>query len=437
VAGVAGTSPTVSIVTVNYNGRALLATFLASAAAQDFPADELEVIVVDNGSSDGSAEYVRTHHPQVRLIEHTVNRGFAQANNDGARAARGRYLALLNNDMRLHPRWVTEMVSYLEREPDDVVCAGSLILSWDGERVDFGGSTMAFNGVGFQLFAGVPASDSLDWPDRILFACGGAMMISRDVYLAVGGFDDDYFAYLEDVDLGWRLWLFGHAVGFCPTALTYHVHNATSRMFDEHRKNVLIERNAIASVIKNYGDETLAAALPAALLLAVKRFALRSGVRRDEFTFVTERPSGHMESVADAITRKTVVQKARTFAGAFVELGPRIALRILKMKVRRALLGNPAAPRAAEATRPIPLTAYATIVALEGIIDDLPRLMERRRQIQAARRRSDAEIFEILGAPFEPQHYVATATGEYEAAFESVVRLLGVRERFEAGAPIT
>jgi GT2 family glycosyltransferase len=427
-----GSQPLVSLVTVNYNGRALLETFLQSVDAQEFPAERLELIVVDNGSSDGSAEFVRERFPSARVIENSSNLGFATANNQGADCARGRYLALLNNDMRLDPRWVGEMVRYLERQSPELVCAGSLILSWDGTQIDFGGSTMAFNGVGFQLHAGALPEQVQDYPERILFPCGGAMMIERDVYLEAGGFDGDFFAYLEDVDLGWRLWLLGYEVGFCHDAVTYHLHNATSRLFAEYRKNVLVERNALASMIKNYGDDTLAVTLPAALLLAVKRMALRSRIQHSEFAFISERALA-----APPARRRTPLQKLHSFVRAFRDFGPRVALSLVWRKFADRLPSRAARPAAAPDARPISLGAYATVVAIVELIDNLPGLLERRRAIQAVRRRSDEEIFRVLETPFRHQQQGPEHAEDYEATFQAVVNLLGVRERFEIGLPTT
>jgi GT2 family glycosyltransferase len=428
-------SPLVSLITVNLNGREHLGPFLASVFAQEFPQEQLEIIVVDNGSSDGSVELVRSEHPRVQLIGNEANLGFARANNQGAEAARGRYLALLNNDMRLDPSWVARMVSCLDETPPDVVCAGSLILNWDGSLIDFGGASMAFNGVGFQTHAHAPAEtdEPRDFPDTMLFACGGALMVERDRYLETGGFDEDFFAYLEDVDFGWRLWVLGFRVAFCPDAIVYHRHNATSAQFDSHRKAVLVERNAFYSMFKNYDDESLSALLPGSLLLAFKRTAVRSGIRRDEFTFAPRssrsprpRPAGLLqtgESPLEAFTR------------VWREEGGRVAMRksarktteLLRQMRRRPHI----APRAEDA-RLIRSEAYATVVAMEDLIDHLPELLEKRRRIQAARRRPDEEIFRVFSTPFKAPEQSPKHREAYESAHETIVQGLRVVEYFES-----
>src|SRR5439155_7651017 len=97
----------------------------------------------------------------------------------------------------------------------------------------------------------------------LLFACGGSMLVQRDVFLAVGGFDPDYFAFFEDVDLGWRLWLLGYRVTLTPSAITYHRHHGTTNVIPNHRVHVLYERNALYTIYKNYDEEHLDRILPA------------------------------------------------------------------------------------------------------------------------------------------------------------------------------
>lgn len=433
--------PFVSFITVNFNGRAHLDVLLRSALAQEYPAGRLEIIVVDNGSSDGSVDFVRAEYPTVRVLANETNVGFARANNQGAEAAGGRYLALLNNDMRLEPNWVARMVARLEEAPPDVVCAGSLILNWDGSLVDFGGGTLAFNGIGFQTHAQTPPEAVRDtYSEEILFACGGALMVDRDVYLEVGGFDADYFAYLEDVDFGWRLWVLGYRVVFCPDAVVFHRHNATSNQFDAYRKAVLIERNALYSVIKNYDQASLSTVLGPALLLAFKRMAVRSGIPREEFSFTPLKPRSSV--AAPPRLSQTYESLPHAFLRIWRDEGSTVALRKSVLK-GRGLVAQKARELARPNRPPTPLgsrdearlirrDAYAMVVAIEDLIDHLPRLLEKRDRVQSARRRPDAEIFRIFGAPLKAPEQPAKHRRAYESAHETTTRVLGVTDYFES-----
>jgi GT2 family glycosyltransferase len=433
--------PLVSLITVNLNGRAHLDHFLQSVLAQDYSHDSLEVIVVDNGSADGSVDFLRAEHPEVRVLANDENVGFARANNQAAETARGHYLALLNNDMRLEPSWVRRMVACLEEAPSDVVCAGSLILNWDGSLIDFGGATLAFNGIGFQKHAQTPLDTGrLARPEAMLFACGGALMVERDVYLETGGFDEDYFAYLEDVDFGWRLWVLGFRVFFCPEAVVYHRHNATSSQFDSYRKAVLIERNALYSVIKNYNDASLSAVLAPSLLLAFKRMAVGSGIPREEFSFTPRVPwRGQAPPTRLLQTDESYLQ---AFLRVWRHEGSRVALRksaskgseLFGRKARELLRsgGQTITVAHRDDTRLIQRESYATVVAVEDLIDHLPRLLEKRRRIQAARRRPDAEIFHVFGTPLKAPEQSPRRRREYESAHEATLRALGVAKYFES-----
>ena len=273
--------PPVSVIIVNLNGRAHLETCLGSLAAAEYPASALEIIVFDNGSTDGSREALERDHPHVRVIAHPANLGFAQPNNLAARVARGEYLALLNNDVRVSPSWLKDMVSPLldeGRRAEGAVCTAGKILNWEGDRHDFNGAGLSFGGHGISVHLGWPIGVSTRWgehPAPILFGCGASMLIRRDLFLELGGFDEDYFAYYEDVDLGWRLWSAGYRVLFVPEAVTFHRHHGTAAAAlpaGEHF--YLLERNALFTLFKNLEAGRLERFLPAALHLLEERSRL-------------------------------------------------------------------------------------------------------------------------------------------------------------------
>jgi GT2 family glycosyltransferase len=270
------TSPDVSVIVPTWNGRALLAECLPAIDALAYPRERLEVIVFDNGSADGTVGWLRAAWPAVRVVESAVNVGFAAACDRAAEVARGSVLAFLNNDLRVEPQWLRRMTEALAAS--GATAAGSRILDWDGKRYDFDGGTMNFYGHGAVPRHGRPVRATGYEPSRpTLFACGAAMVADRAAFLASGGFDPDYFAYFEDVDLGWRLWLEGGRVLFVPGAVAYHRHHGSG--LDEARRTALLERNALASVFKNYDGANLGRVLPAALLLLTARARLAGGAR--------------------------------------------------------------------------------------------------------------------------------------------------------------
>ncbi len=261
--------PQVSVIVVNLNGKDYLERCLTSLHKLDYPRDRLDIILIDNASTDGSAEYVREAFSEVRVVVNDHNTGFSPAVNQGAKLAKGEHLALINNDAEADPRWLCEAITVLQTH-DQIACVGSKILSEDRTTVDYAGGQMAFYGHGYARRHASP-DDEAGVHKPTLFASGGAMIVRAELFRAVGGFDEDYFAFFEDVDFGWRLWLLGHEVAYVPSSKVYHRHHGTIERFGYARERYLLERNALATVFKNYGDEMLASVLPGTLILALSR----------------------------------------------------------------------------------------------------------------------------------------------------------------------
>jgi GT2 family glycosyltransferase len=323
-----GSWPSVSVVVVNYDGREYLDRCLSSLRALAYPADEVEIILIDNGSTDGSVEYVRSAFPEVQVVVNDTNTGFAPAVNQGARLANGTYLALINNDAEADPSWLRAAVHELESEPS-VACVASKILREDRRTVDFAGGQLAFYGHGFAR--GVYGVDVDDGRNRdTLFASGGAMVVRTETFLEVGGFDDTYFAFFEDVDFGWRLNILGFRVRFVPGSRVYHRHHGTIERFGFAREAYLLERNALATIFKNYSDEQLARILPTSLILTVFRgidiegfslpdYRITDGAEPLGDLTVPARMGAHLAAVRDFAlsldelrTKRTLIQEERT-----------------------------------------------------------------------------------------------------------------------------
>lgn len=326
--------PRVSVIIVNLNGRHLLDECLAALLNQTYPRDLIEIIVVDNGSKDDSVAHLRSAHSQVRVIEAGANLGFAGGNNLGAQHAGGELLALINNDAIADPQWLRIMVDAMQSAPD-VACVGARLLNGDGTRIDFAGTAMNITGRAFQIDEGLPAND--DTQVREMFAaCGGAMLIKRDVFLHSGGFDADYIAYYEDVDLGWRLWLMGQRVLYAPAAFALHKQHQTGSRFATEQRFALSDANALRTIIKNYDEQNLNKTLPLSLVMATQRALAHAGINADPYRF------GHAWHERDV-----------------------------------NLKGLPA----------------AYLAAIQHVMADWPNLMEQRRRVQALRVRSDEDIF--------------------------------------------
>jgi GT2 family glycosyltransferase len=207
--------PLVTVVIPNWNGRRWLSECLAAVAAQTLaPA---EVMVVDNGSADGSVEYLRAEHPDVRIIALERNTGFAHAANRGIRAATGSvFVALVNTDVVLAPDWLARMSGALDSDPGAASVACKMLDLDDPHQVYDAGDVLRRDGACEQRGRFGRDDGRWDQPGEVFGACAGAALYRRDAVLAVGGFDERYFAYLEDVDLALKLRLGGWTCRYEP-----------------------------------------------------------------------------------------------------------------------------------------------------------------------------------------------------------------------------
>jgi GT2 family glycosyltransferase len=217
--------PTVSVVIVAYQSRSTLDQCLAHLAAQTFT--DFELLLVDNASTDGAPQAAALADPAIRLLLPGANLGFAAGNNLAAREARGRWLALLNPDAFPAPDWLAQLVAMAERRPH-VNCFTSL--QRDAAQpalLDGTGDVMTLAGFPYRGGYHNPAPPIV--PEGETFsACGAAMLIDRALFLRLGGFDERFFCYCEDVDLGYRLRLIGEPTLLAPNAVVDHVGSAST-----------------------------------------------------------------------------------------------------------------------------------------------------------------------------------------------------------------
>lgn len=254
-----------AVAVINYNGRRYLPELLDSLAAQDRQPSEW--IFVDNDSSDGSVEYLEQRHPRARLMPQRRNLGFARAANLAVESANARFVALLNADLKLDPAWLGEMVRTAERT--GAAAVASKILLYDRPRT-LNGVGGCMNFLGYTWDRGMWESDDGQYDEaaEVLFASAGAAVFDRGSFLSAGSFDARFFMYHEDVDLCWRLWLFGERVVTCPGAVAYHhFGGATKAARGMEWRELLGERNNIRTLIKNYELPNLRRSLAGLLAL--------------------------------------------------------------------------------------------------------------------------------------------------------------------------
>jgi GT2 family glycosyltransferase len=236
----------ISVVVVNWNRRELLRACLKSLAAQREVS--FETIVVDNGSSDGSAELAEREFG-AKVIRNRENRGFCAANNQGIEAARGEFIALLNNDAEAEPDWLAE----LERacgSRHEVGMAASKVLVWeDPRRIDKAGHLIFPDGQNRGRGTGALDEGQFDREEEVLWPDGCAAMYRKRMLEEIGGFDEDFFAYGDDAELGLRARIAGWRCVYAPKAVVRHHRGATLGK-DSARRLELIERNRVLLAVK-------------------------------------------------------------------------------------------------------------------------------------------------------------------------------------------
>ena len=217
-------TPEVSVVVVSWNGKHYLDACLSAVATQQ--GIDLETILVDNGSRDGTVEFVRQRFPAVRVVALGTNLGFAAGNNAGAREARGRYVAFLNNDTIADPGWLRALRDGVDEGAGFALTTSRIVYMHDPSVIDSAGDGVLRWGGAFKRHHGAPAHVA-DQSDEVFGVCGAACLMPRAVFEELGGFDEDFFASHEDVDLSYRARLRGYRCRYVANALVRHHGSAT------------------------------------------------------------------------------------------------------------------------------------------------------------------------------------------------------------------
>lgn len=245
-----GHAPLGSVIIVSHNGGAMLMEAVRSVLAQTV-VDRLEIIIVDNGSTDGSMGFLESAPGHIRIIKLDRNQGFAGGNNAAFAVARGEYLLLLNNDAVAHECWAAELIKAARTHPQAGMFTSKILFYADRERIDNVGHNIFPDGLNRSRGHNEKDHGQYDLDEETLFASGCAALYRRDKVLAWAGFDEDFFAYGDDADLGLKFRLDGLSCRYVPTAVVYHHGSATAGPYTG-RKIFLVERNRVWILIKYF-----------------------------------------------------------------------------------------------------------------------------------------------------------------------------------------
>lgn len=298
--------PAATVAVVAYRSGATLARCLERLAAQTFR--DFELVLVDNASPDGEARAVAGVVPATRLIANAENLGFAAACNQAAREGRGRWLVLLNPDAYPEPDWLAQLMAAADRWPDVRSFTSRQVMDEDPNILDGLGDVMSLPCIPYR--GGYLQADPGDTPEGQVFSpCGAAMMIDRALFLALGGFDETFFCYCEDVDLGYRLQLAGETTILAPGAIVRHVGSASSGGSKSEFALFHGYRNRFWVLVKDTPALLLPLVLPAHLLTAAY-IATRKPNRR--YLSVTLRAyRAALAGLGGVLRRRKAVQAGR------------------------------------------------------------------------------------------------------------------------------
>lgn len=237
-----------TIVIPNLNGKKYLKDCLDALRVQS--RQDFSVILIDNGSADGSAEYVKEQYPEVTVRRFDENRGFCGAVNEGIRMTTSKYVILLNNDTICDSSFVEQLVAAMEQEPACFAGSSRMVQMQDPSKMDNCGDFYCALGWAFTPGKGKRAV-LYDRPREVFSACAGAAIYRRYIFDEIGGFDEAHFAYLEDVDVCWRAKIAGYRSIYIPDAVVRHVGSATSGSIYNEFKVRHSSRNSIYLIYKN------------------------------------------------------------------------------------------------------------------------------------------------------------------------------------------
>jgi len=311
--------PIVSIIIVNYNGKEYVKKCIDSILKNSFK--DLEIIVVDNGSIDESCNFIRKQYEKesikVSVISLDKNYGPAKARNEGAKIAKGKYIGFLDNDTTVEKDWTKIAVNEFEADNKLGIIQCKLLLSHERDKIDYVGEYLGQNGFLIQR-APVKTTDKgqFDEKVKILAAKSAGMFIRKDVFNKINGFDEDYFIYVEETDLGWRSWLAGYEIRFIPKSIVYHEFGTSSIILSKQQNNYNGKfhgcKNYILTIIKNTEYFSLLKILPIHVILwiGLAYYSLFTGSFKS-FIWIHKAIFWNILNLPKTISKRNVIQAER------------------------------------------------------------------------------------------------------------------------------
>lgn len=300
----------VGVVVLNYNGMKYVDPLYRSLLAQTY--QDMAIYVVDNASSDGSVEAIRRDFPDVHVIQLNDNYGFTKAFNYAAARLEHEFLALINNDLRLEPTWLEEAMKAIERD-ERIAIANSKVLFWENPTIiNSAGAQLTYVAMGHLIGIYQPDAPKFNRERYIGMAQGVSLLVRREAFLRLGGFDERFFMLVEELDLSWRCWLAGYRIIYAPKSVLYHAGAYSLKKKTRYFVEFLIIRNRYLTILKNVQKRHLLFYLGLTLFYdALKILTSRNLAQLKAF--------GHaafevIARVGESLRRRRIVQDSRVFS---------------------------------------------------------------------------------------------------------------------------
>ncbi len=313
--------PMVSVVITNYNGEIHLQECLNSL--KDIKYSNYEIILLDNASVDNSIELARKICPEIRIVSLDKNYGFAEGTNKGAQEAKGEFIVFLNNDTRVHENWLIELVNSVKLYGEENIYSSKVLFYDPPHKINTIGGIITPMGSGLDINFAKPDLEKYSNVRFVGSPSGCSMLIKKSLFEKMGGFDKDYFAYLEDVDFGWRCWLNGHKTYYIPTSIVYHKYGATGGQMDSPFRVFHVQKNRLSNILKNFSRKNIVSGLIISTgfdIVRISGFALKgnfelvSAVFKGNYYFI--------KNIPETLKKRKYIQKNRKISDSkMAEMG--------------------------------------------------------------------------------------------------------------------
>ena len=303
----------VSLIIPNWNGLDFLKVCLPSLLKQSY--QNFGIIIVDNGSTDNSVEFIKKNYPQIKIYQFRENRGFCQAINAGINLASGEYIFLLNNDTEVEVNCLSELVKTANKNTAAGFFATKMIYFDRRDIINDTGDIFSIYGLAHQRGKEEIDQGRYDKEEYVFGACAGATLYRKSMLEEIGLLDEDFFAYLEDIDLSFRAQLAGYKCLYVPTAIVYHVDGGTSKKVDDLPRYHTL-RNSLFVITKNLPITLIFLYLPFILLGQVRNFFI--GLKHHCLKLILKVYLDYFKELPSLIKKRKEIQKDRVVSNFYL-----------------------------------------------------------------------------------------------------------------------